>query len=390
GRLATQFIRGIQGEDPHYLTAAATAKHLAVHSGPEPDRHSFNVNPSRQDLAETYLPAFRRAVTDGKVEIVMCAYNAVDGKPACANEQLVDGTLRRAWGFRGHVTSDCGAIDDITTGHHFTRTQIEAAAVAVKAGTDIGCDFKNEYLDLPKAVAAGLIAEREIDTALERIFRTRLRLGLFDPPASVPLANTPYSANHTPEHRALSLQAARESIVLLKNDGILPLAPGKTVAVIGPTAASMIALEGNYNGTPVGAVLPVDGMIGAYGPGRVSYAQGSPFVAGLPLPISRTALGQGVTATFYKGTGYAGQPVATGSYPQLDVNWNWIAPAAGVDPSDFSARFTGTITPPEPGVYRFALERRRCDAKAEIERYAIRIEGAAPLVVDEKCNARDS
>src|SRR5436309_5970615 len=159
GTLATQFIRGIQGDNPRYLTAAATAKHLAVHSGPEPDRHSFNVNPSRQDLAETYLPAFRRAVVDGKAEIVMCAYNAVDGKPACANEQLVDGTLRRAWSFRGHVTSDCGAIDDITTGHHYTRTQIEAAAVAVKAGTDIGCDFKNEYLDLPKAVAAGLISE---------------------------------------------------------------------------------------------------------------------------------------------------------------------------------------------------------------------------------------
>src|SRR5438445_3683748 len=390
GTLATQFIRGIQGDNPRYLTAAATAKHLAVHSGPEPDRHSFNVNPSRQDLAETYLPAFRRAVVDGKAEIVMCAYNAVDGKPACANEQLVGGTLRGAWGFRGPVTSDCRAIDDITTGHHYTRTQIEAAAVAVKAGTDIGCDFKTEYLDLPKAVAAGLISEREVDTALARIFRTRLRLGLFDPSAQVPLADTPYSANHSPEHRVLALRAARESIVLLKNDGILPLATGKKVAVIGPTAASLIALEGNYNGTPVGAVLPVDGMTAAYGANRVRYAQGSPFVAGLPLPVSRTALGQSVTATFYKGTDFAGHPIASRTDPQLDVNWNWIAPAPGVDPSNFSARFTGTITPPEPGIYRFALERRRCDTKAEVERYAIRIEGAAPLFVDEKCNARDS
>jgi beta-glucosidase len=390
GVLATQFIHGIQGDNPRYLTAAATAKHLAVHSGPEPDRHSFNVDPSRRDLAETYLPAFRRAVTDGKVEIVMCAYNAVDGKPVCGNEQLVDGTLRGAWGFRGHVTSDCGAIDDITTGHHFTKSNVEAVAVAVKAGTDTNCGFKNEYLDLPKAVAAGLISEREVDAALARIFRTRLRLGLFDPSAQVPLADTPYSANHSPEHRAQTLRSAQESIVLLKNDGILPLAPGKRVAVIGPTAASLIALEGNYNGTPVGAVLPVDGMIAAYGADRVSYAQGSPFVAGLPLPVSRTALGQGVTATFYKGTELAGPPVATRSYPQLDLNWNWIAPAPGVDPSDFSARFSGTITPPEPGVYRFALERRRCDGNAEIERYAIRIEGAAPLTVDEKCNSRDS
>src|SRR2546430_9236510 len=130
GTLATQFIRGIEGDNPRYLTAAATAKHFAVHSGPEPSRHSFNVDPSPQDLAETYLPAFRRTVVDGKAEIVMCAYNAVNDKPACANEQLVGGTLRGAWGFRGHVTSDCGAIDDITTGHHYTRTQIEAAAVA--------------------------------------------------------------------------------------------------------------------------------------------------------------------------------------------------------------------------------------------------------------------
>jgi beta-glucosidase len=320
----------------------------------------------------------------------MCAYNAVDGKPACANEQLVDGTLRRAWGFRGHVTSDCGAIDDITNGHHFTRTNVEAAAVAVKAGTDTNCGFKNEFLDLPKAVAAKLISEREVDTALARIFRTRLRLGLFDPPARVPLADTPYSANHSPEHRALALRAARESIVLLKNDGILPLASGRKVAVIGPTAASLIALEGNYNGTPVGAVLPIDGMIAAYGAERVSYAQGAPFVRGLPLAVSRTALGQGVTATFYKGTNFAGKPVATATYPQLDVNWNWIAPALGVDPADFSVRFTGTIMPPEPGVYRFALERRRCDTNAEVERYAIRIDGAQPLVVDEKCNARDS
>ena len=390
GLLATQFIRGIQGDDRRYLTAAATAKHLAVHSGPEPDRHSFNVSPSRQDLAESYLPAFRRTVTDGKVEIVMCAYNAVDGKPACANPQLEDATLRRAWGFGGHITSDCGAIDDIATGHKFRKTNVEAVAVAVKAGTDMNCGFKNEYLDLPKAVAAGLISEREVDTAVARIFRTRLRLGLFDPPASVPLANTPYSANHSPEHREVALRAARESIVMLKNDGILPLAPGKRVAVVGPTAASLIALEGNYNGTPVGAVLPVDGMIAAYGEDRVAYAQGSPFVAELPLPVSRTALGQGVIATFYKGTDFAGQPVATRAYRDLDVNWNWITPAPEVDPSDFSVRFTGTITPPEPGVYRFALERRRCDAKAEVERYAIRIEGAAPVTVNEKCNARDS
>jgi beta-glucosidase len=390
GTLATQFIRGIEGDNPRYLTAAATAKHFAVHSGPEPSRHSFNVDPSREDLAETYLPAFRRTVVEGKAEIVMCAYNAIDGKPACANPELLKDTLRGKWGFAGHVTSDCGAIDDITTGHHFTRTNVEAVAAAVKAGTDVGCDFKDEYLDLPKAVAAGLISEGEVDAALKRLLRTRFRLGMFDPPGSVPFDAIPYSANHSGEHKAVALRAARESIVLLKNDGILPLAPGKKIAVIGPTAASLIDLEGNYNGTPVGPVLPVDGMTAAFGAERVSYAQGSPFVAELPLPVSRTALGSGVTATFFKGTELAGAPVATAKYRELDVNWNWIAPAPGVDPSDFSVRFTGAITPPEPGIYRFQLERRRCDAKAELERYTIRIEGTAPVTVEALCSARDA
>ena len=154
----------------------------------------------------------------------MCAYNAVDGKPACANPELLKDTLRGKWRFAGHVTSDCGAIDDITSGHHFTRTNVEAVAAAVKAGTDVGCDFKDEYLDLPKAVAAGLISEGEVDAALKRLLRTRFRLGMFDPPGSVPFDAIPYSANHSDEHKAVALRAARESIVLLKNDGILPLA----------------------------------------------------------------------------------------------------------------------------------------------------------------------
>jgi len=221
---------------------------------------------------------------------VMCAYNAVDGKPACANEQLVNGTLRTAWGFAGHVTSDCGAIDDIATGHKFTKTNVEATAVALKAGTDMNCGFKNEYLDLPKAVAAGLISEKDIDAALKRVLGTRARLGILPASTATPWSNVAFSENHSQPHRELALRAAREAIVLLKNDKILPLAPGKRVAVVGPTAASLIALEGNYNGTPVGAVLPVDGMTATYGAENVRYAQGSPFVDELPLPVSRTAL----------------------------------------------------------------------------------------------------
>jgi len=390
GVLATQFIRGIQGDNPRYLLAAATSKHFAVHSGPEPLRHGFNVDPSPQDLAETYLPAFRRTVTEGNVQIVMCAYNAINGKPACANPELLTQTLRRNWGFNGHVTSDCGAIDDITNGHHFTKTQVEAAALAVKAGTDTGCDFNDEYLDLPKAVHAGLISEKEIDTAVERDLKTRFRLGMFDPPQSVPFSSIPFSADHSPEHIERALRAARESIVLLKNDGILPLVPGNRVAVIGPTAASLIDLEGNYNGTPVGAVLPLDGMIAAYGSDRVRYAEGSPFVSELPLVVPRTALAGGVTATFFNGTNLSGPAVAVERLPQLDVNWNWISPAPGVNPADFSVRFTGTITPPEPGSYTFQFERRRCDDDSTFERYTLHIEGANPVAVNEKCSARDA
>jgi beta-glucosidase len=391
GVLGTQFIRGIQGNDQRYLTAAATAKHLAVHSGPEPDRHQFNVNPSRQDLAETYLPAFRRAVVDGKAEIVMCAYNAVDGKPACANPELVNGTLRARWGFAGHVTSDCGAIDDITAGHKFTKTNVEAVAAAVKAGTDINCGSKNEYLDLPKAVAVGLISEREIDNALRRVLGTRAKLGILPVSTRTPWSEIPYSANHSPAHRQLALHAAREAIVLLKNDGILPLrrAPSR-IAVIGPGATSLISLEGNYNGTPTDPVLPLDGIRSAFPKARIGYAQGSAFADGTAVAVPRSALPGGVTATFFKGTDFSGPPAATRRYAEIDHNWNWIAPAKNVDPRDFSVRWSATFRPPAPGDYRFELQRRRCDGASKVERYTITLEGAAPLKVEAPCSARDA
>ena len=392
GILATQFIRGIQGDDKRYLTAAATAKHLAVHSGPEPDRHHFNVNPSRQDLAETYLPAFRRAVINGKAEIVMCAYNSVDGKPACANEQLVNGTLRAHWGFAGHVTSDCGAIDDIATGHNFTRTNVEAVAAAIKAGTDINCGFKNEFLDIPKAVAAGLLSEAEVDQALRRVLGTRAKLGILPTSTKTPWSGIPISANHSLLHRQLALRAAREAIVLLKNDGILPFrrAPAR-IAVIGPGATSLISLEGNYNGTPTDPVLPLDAIRAAFSTSPIQYAQGSAFVEGTAVPVPRSAFPGGVTASFFNGTGLSGTVIATRHYREIDHNWNWIAPANGVDFRNFSVRWSAMFKPPAAGDYRFELQRRRCDAATpEVERYAIRIEGAEPLRVEAPCSARDA
>ena len=389
GVLATEFVRGIQGDDPNIYKAVATSKHFAVHSGPEPLRHQFNVDPSPQDLAETYLPAFRRTVIEGKVASLMCAYNAVDGKPACANDMLLDQTLRRSWGFTGYVVSDCGAIDDVSGGHRYRPNNIEGAAASIKAGTDLACVFKNEYLDIPNAVKRGLLSEAEVNLALHRVLASRVRLGIL---ASGPTRfdSIPYSEDHSQAHRDLALRAAREAMVLLKNEGALPLRKVARVAVVGPGATSLISLEGNYNGTPVGAVLPLDAIQAALPKASVSYAQGSPFAEGAAVAVPRTAFATGVTATFFKGIGLAGRAIVTRHYDQLDYNWNWITPAPGVDPKEFSVRWTGMLKVPAPGDYRFELQRRRCDADSQIDRYTIDIEGAQPLHVDAPCSARDA
>jgi len=386
GTLATALIRGIQGDDPRYLQAIATPKHFAVHSGPEPLRHGFNVDPSPRDLNETYLPAFRRVVVDGKAHSLMCAYNAVDTVPACANATLLQETLRNAWGFDGFVTSDCGAIDDITRGHHFTRTNPEGAALAVKAGTDTACTFLDEYLDLGDAVKKGLIAESQLDISLRRLFAARIRLGMFDPAEQVPFSKVPITENHSVAHQELALRAARESIVLLRNDGVLPLA-GKSdrIAVIGPSAASLIALEGNYKGTPTAPVLPIDGMEREFGAGRVRYAQGAPFVEGIALPVPRTVFGAGLKVEFFNGTELSGPVVARRIDRQIDFDWNAAAPAAGVDPNSFSARWTGMISVPAPGDYSFELADRRCDPSEDHEAYTLRVEGAPDFHASSTC-----
>jgi len=391
GTLATRFIEGVQGDDPRYFAAIATPKHFAVHSGPEQLRHGFNVSPSPRDLTETYLPAFRRSITEGKAYSLMCAYNAIGGAAACANPTLLQDILRRDWGFTGFVTSDCGAIDDITTGHRDTRTNVEAAALAVKAGTDTGCDFKDEMLDLPRSVKAGLLSEADMDTAVKRLFVARMRLGLFDPSARVPFAAIPITENHSAAHQALALRAAREAIVLLKNDGVLPLdRPTSRIAVVGPTATSLIALEGNYNGTPTAPVLPLDGMEAVFGPGRVSFAQGSPFVQQVAVPVPRTAFPGGLTATFFNGAEFKGSAVATRQFREIDVNWDSIDPAPGVDRKAFSVRWTGRIAPPAPGDYSFELDTHRCDTGGGAESYSVAIEGTPALHVDSGCTGADA
>ncbi|HVU29071.1 MAG TPA: glycoside hydrolase family 3 C-terminal domain-containing protein [Sphingomicrobium sp.] len=389
GVLATEFIRGVQGEDPSFYRAIATSKHFAVHSGPEPSRHEFDVKPSPRDLWETYLPAFRRTVVEGKVASIMCAYNSIDGQPACAND-LLERPLRKDWGFSGYVVSDCGAIDDISAGHRYRSNNVEAVAASVKAGTDLACVFKNEYLDIPKAVAEGLLSQSDVDRALHRLLAARARLGILQT-GEGPFSDIPYKANHSSEHRELALQAAREAIVLLKNDGILPLrhVPAR-IAVVGPGATSLISLEGNYNGTPTDPVLPLDGIRAAFPKARIGYSQGSTFAQGTAVPVPRSALPGGLTATFFKGADLQGQPIASLRLRELDLNWNWIAPAKGVDPRNFSVRFSGMIKPPAAGEYRFEFQRRRCDSDSVVERYTIRIEGAEPLEVDAPCSARDA
>jgi beta-glucosidase len=276
-RLAVAFIRGLQGDDPNYVKVMACAKHFAVHSGPESERHVFDADAPERDFYETYLPQFEAAVREGHVGAVMGAYNAVYGRPACANPLLLTKILRRDWGFDGHVVSDCGAIYDIYANHKYAPTPEEAAADAVLAGDDLCCG--TDYNALLRAVKEGLISEMEIDVSVGRLLEARFRLGMFDPPGKVPYAKIPISENDPPAHEALALQVARESIVLLKNDGVLPLNRKKIkrIAVIGANADSVPVLLGNYNGKPSRPVTILDGIKNLVGTNvEVVYEPGCP------------------------------------------------------------------------------------------------------------------
>ena len=301
------FIRGLQGDDPNYIKALACAKHYAVHSGPESERHRFDARPSERDLYETYLPAFEAAVREGHVGSAMGAYSSLNGVPCCANSFLLTDLLRKQWGFDGLVFSDGGAIGDIWTPHKFVATAEEAAAAAVKSGCDVssgGMPGKRggaAFSVLPAAVAKGLISEQAVDIAVTHELTARFRLGLFDPPALVPWSKLTLADNDTPEHRALALKVAEESIVLLKNDGALPLNRGqlKRIAVIGPNADSTNALYGSYCGIASHLVTVLDGIKQVAGPNiEVTFDAGCPLALpnGSSNEPASTMTAQAITA----------------------------------------------------------------------------------------------
>ncbi|MBN2666548.1 MAG: glycoside hydrolase family 3 C-terminal domain-containing protein [Bacteroidales bacterium] len=283
GRLGIQFIKGLQGDDPKYFKTIATVKHYVVHSGPEPERHSFNAFTDERDLWDTYMPQFEMGIKEGKAYSVMCAYNRYNGETCCGSNSLLNGILRRDWGFDGYIVSDCGAITDIFRGHKVVETAEEAAAMAVRAGTDLEC--ASVYRNLDKALGKNLITEEDIDVAVKRLFLARFRLGMFDPPEMVRYTSIPYETVDSEKNRQLARETARKSMVLLKNEnGLLPLKKDiGTVAVIGPNSDESFVLLGNYNGTPSDPVTPLRGIREKLsGKSEVVYARGCEWVAGMP------------------------------------------------------------------------------------------------------------
>jgi beta-glucosidase len=379
-RMGVAFVRGMQGDDPHYLKLVATAKHYVVHSGPESERHHFDVHPSEIDLHETYLPAFRALVEQGHVASVMGAYNRVNGESASASPRLLQQILRKQWGFDGYVVSDCDAVDDIFTQHKIVATAEAAAALALRSGLDLNCG--KTFGALVDAVHQGLVSEADVDTAARRLMRARFELGMFDPPERVPWSAMPYSVNQSPEHDRLARRAAQASIVLLKNErNTLPLARSlRSIAVIGPTADEIMSLLGNYYGTPAAPVTILQGVRAAVGPNtRVTYARGADLVEGREdaraVPVIESKYlrpepggsAQGLKGEYFRGQDLSGAPNLTRVDPRVAFRWDRVSPtddlvARGELPAQralgsehFSVRWTGQLLPPVSGRYEIEV-----------------------------------
>jgi beta-glucosidase len=378
GRLGIAFIGGVQGNDLNHLRAVATSKHFAVHSGPEQLRHGFNVDPSPRDLEETYLPAFRATVTEGHVQSVMCAYNSIDEFPACTNKMLLKEHLRDAWGFKGFVVSDCGAIVDVNQGHKKTPDVMHSAALALQAGTDLSCSIWTPgFNTLADAVRKNLVSEDLVTQAAERLYTARFQLGMFDPLGST-LDTIPFEAAASNANRAISRKAAEESIVLLKNSGILPLksAPGH-IAVIGPTADQLTSILGNYVGTPLHPVTPLEGMSQQFRSSPILYAQGSTLAEGVGVPVPRTAFGlnEGLKTEFFATPDWTGRPVYVTKEPAVQADWENAKPSSQVNTHDYSVRWSGKLTVPAAGHYVFTIEPADSFPYSPKESYRLLLDG---------------
>ena len=358
-RMGVAFVTGLQGNDPRYLKVVSTPKHYAVHSGPELTRHEVDVTASRHDMADTYLPAFRATVMEGHADSVMCAYNSLNGEPACANHVLLGEYLRGAWKFNGYVVSDCAAVEDVSAHHHFKPTMEEGVAAALKAGTDLICGeppqdrVHLERTAVLNAVRQGVLSEADVDRALLRLLTARMRLGMFDPPAMVPWSKLGAAANDSAEHRQLALQTAKESLVLLKSENhLLPLK--KTyprIAVIGPDADSLDALEGNYNGTPSAPVTILAGIRKRFAQSKVSFVQGIGLIGTVVRPVPASLLftsvakvNHGLKAEYFNNTDLSGEPTLRRTDASVNFAWGFN----GVSPQlkeNYSVRWTGVLTP---------------------------------------------
>jgi beta-glucosidase len=356
GHMAVSFIHGIQGDNPLLYKGVATPKHFAVHSGPEPLRHGFNVDASPFDLEDTYLPAFRSAIVDGKADSLMCAYNAIDGYPACESP-LLQNRLRGDWNFKGFIVTDCDSIDDMVNGHKKYADGAAASAAAVKAGADLDCG--TTYKAIPEAVTRGLITQADLDVSLERLMAARIRMGLID---GSTYDQIPASEINSSAHRALALKTAEEAMVLLSNQGnALPLKGTEKIAVIGPNAQLLQSLEGNYTGVPVDPSFPLDALKTAFGDAKVIYAAGAPLTDGMRMPVPATFLKASASATenglrgeYFDNLTFAGAPKMTRTDPVINFDFYRTAPD-GFKPLGFSVRWSGVITPPAPGKYQIGF-----------------------------------
>jgi len=375
-RMGVAFVKGMQGDDPKYYRAIATPKHYAVHSGPEPTRHFTDIDVSKHDQLDTYLPAFRAAVTEGKAESIMCAYNAINGEPACASSFLLVDQLREKWGFKGYVVSDCGAVRDIANGHRFRPTQAEASAISVQRGMDNECiDFRAKVLDdhdyrpYIDAVKQGHLKESEIDTALVRLFAARVKLGLFDPPEIVPYTKIDEKLLDSAEHRAMALKISNEAMILLKNDGVLPIkTSGTKIAVVGPLANQTRVLLGNYTGIPNHTVSILEGLKKEFAGASVNYVPGTGFLSKETQPVPNamlttegkpgakvTYLHHDIVSEEIATSGGNNAPLTIRTEKGIDIAAQQL-PAEAANAQPLAIQWEATLTPKESGDYLLGVQ----------------------------------